>query len=158
MRLNQIDLGTMNRLVQQLCAAYGKPFGASGEAQVRAFHKVLADFSIDEVESAVNQACKTLERFPNPAKLRQMCYAGRPKRVLHHDDPSDNCRDCGTAYQWRRLPHWIQGAQDLQCDCGWRNLIRGYATEEDLDALLEAGDPHAEQETRRRAAKQQRAA
>lgn len=163
MRINQLDAVTMGRLMARLCAAYGKPFGSAAQDQVAEFHRALSkDFSCDEVEAAVDQACKTLERFPNTAKLRSLCYAARPKRTFHHDDPSDHCQQCNTAYQWRRLPHWAHGqmgnlaAHDLQCDCGWRVIVKAYATEEDLAEM--GDDPFALNELRRRAAAQQRAA
>jgi hypothetical protein len=149
----------------ELCAAYGKPFGAGAPEMVKVYHAVLSpDFSNDEVQAAVvHQACKTLERFPKPAQLRAMCYAARPKRsTIHHDDPSDACQQCGTAYQWRRLPHWahakmgVNAAHDLQCDCGWRVIVKAYATEEDLAEM--GGDPFAEDELRRRAINPRRAA
>lgn len=133
----------------ELCAAYGKPFGSGAEEMVRVYHSALEDFSTDEVEAVVRTACKTLEHFPKPARLRAMCYANRPKRTLTHDDPSDVCRDCGSAYQWRRLPHWAVGCMDLQCDCGWRIIVKGYATEDDLAAM--GDDPFALNELRRRA-------
>lgn len=151
MRLNQLDRMTMGRLMAELCAAYGKPFGAGADEMVSVYHTALSDFDTREVEAVVRHAIGSLEHFPKPAKLRAMCYAARPKRAMNHDDPSDTCRDCGSAYQWRRLPHWAVGAQDLQCDCGWRVIVRGYATEDDLAAMLGADDPFARDETRRRA-------
>ena len=157
MRADDLDMVTMTRLLGDLAAAHGKPFGAAAEKQVRVYREALADFSCAEVEAAVRHACKAFDRFPKPAQLRAMCYAARPKRTLHHDDPSDACRDCGTAYQWRRLPHWAHvemgtmAAHDLQCDCGWRAIVRAYATEEDLADM--GDDPFAENELRYRAAK-----
>lgn len=163
MRINQLDAVTMGELMADLCAAYGKPFGAAAQEQVRVYHSALADFDAGEVRAAVQQACKTLERMPHPAKLRAMCYAARPKRnVIHHEDPSDTCRECGSVYQWRRLPHWahakmgLNAAHDLQCDCGWRLIVHGYATEEDLAEM--GDDPFALNEARRRGASPRRAA
>jgi hypothetical protein len=152
-RLNQLDLLTMGRFIEELCAAHGKPFGSLAEAQIKVYHEALEDCRPDEVERAVKVACRDFKRFPKPSDLRQLIFAARPKK-FGRDEVSDldKCRNCGTGYQWRRLPHWVAGpppAEDLQCDCGWRLIVKGYATDEDL-AIMGPDDPFAANEMRRR--------
>lgn len=150
MRLNQLDAMTMGRLMGELCAAHGKPFGAAADKQVKVYHEALSDCDVDEVERAVKTACRDFKRFPKPSDLRSLIFANRPKRYgSDSTDPSDICRDCNTRYQWRRLPHWVKGVADLQCDCGWRLMVKGYATDDDL-AQMGADDPFAANEIRRR--------
>jgi hypothetical protein len=157
-RINQLDAITMARLVRELCAAHGKPFGAAAEAQVNVYYEALEDCNADEVERAVKTACRSFDRFPKPSALRALIFAGRPKRFGSDTpgDPSDTCQHCNTRYQWRRLPHWVKGdspsthAADLQCDCGWRLMVKGYATDDDL-AEMGPNDPFAANEIRRRA-------
>lgn len=151
MRTSDLDLATMMRLLGDLTAAYGKPFGAAAERQARVYYEVLRGCSCDEVEQAVRRACATLDRFPHPPRLRSLVMDARGKRP-HTPTDLDHCPNCNTAYQWRRLPHWEAGpppVQDLQCDCGWRALLRGYATGGDLATMGET-DPFATDELRRR--------
>ena len=157
MRVDALDLGTMGRLLADLAAAHGKPFGAAAERQVKVYHEALQDCSVDEVEGAVKTACREFERFPKPKALRMLVMSRRPpKRTLSHD-PGDQCPACGTGYQWRRLAHWVQGGQRLECDCAWRKIVRGYASDDDL-AAMGPGDPFGAEEARRRAHVQRGAA
>jgi len=150
MRVDALDIGTMGRLLADLAAAHGKPFGAAAERQVKVYHEALADCSVDEVEAAVKTACREFERFPKPKALRMLVMSRRPpKRTTVHDD-LDRCPGCGTGYQWRRLAHWVQGAYRLECDCSWRKIVRGYASDDDLTAMG-SSDPFAADEMRRRA-------
>ncbi len=150
MRVDTLDMGTMLRLLGDLAAAHGKPFGAAAERQAKVYHDALADCSVDEVEAAVKTACREFERFPKPKALRMLVMSRRPPKRTTAHDPGDACPVCGTGYQWRRLAHWVQGAHRLECDCAWRKIVRGYATDEDLEALGRH-DPFAADELRRRA-------
>lgn len=159
MRLNALDLGTMAKLLTDLAAAHGKTFGSQAERQVAVYHEALRDCSVEEVTTAVKTACRDFDRFPKPKHLRALIMAHRPPRRFAEQD-FDRCPQCQTAYQWRRLPHWVKGpppAESLECDCGWRMMVRGYATEDDLDQMG-PDDPFAADEMRRRAAIQRAAA
>lgn len=148
MRLNGLDLGTMGKLLRELAAAHGKPFGSQAETQIEVYHTALQDCTVEEVTAAVRTACRDFDRFPKPKHLRAIVMATRPPRRFAEQD-FEHCQGCRTAYQWRRLPHWVQGAQSLECDCAWRMMVRAYATDDDL-ATMGPDDPFAANEARRR--------
>jgi hypothetical protein len=63
----------MGDLLGDLCAAFGKPFGASARRMVDVYLRAVGDYPGAAVEWAVAAASREGDKFPRPNKLRELC-------------------------------------------------------------------------------------
>lgn len=87
--------------LEELCAAFGRPFGASESAMVGAWRRALNDLEPDELRYAVARLAKESDRFPVPKKVREVGFQLRTQRRLdakaqavHNDEPIPFCPRC----------------------------------------------------------------
>lgn len=65
----------------ELCAAFGRPFGADDTVMVQAWRRALHDCEPDEVREAVLFLAKDGTRFPPPKLVRDRAFSIRRRRL-----------------------------------------------------------------------------
>lgn len=102
--------------LEELCAAFGRPFGASESAMVGAWRRALNDLEPDELRYAVARLAKESDKFPVPKRVREVGFHLRAQRLLaaraqqrteHPDAPIPFCSRCNASTlitdPWGRL-------------------------------------------------------
>lgn len=109
--------------IARLCDVWGKPFAADNtrsRRMVSEYHKALDGVAPGELEGAVDLAIREGDRWPMPAKLRQLAMQWRATHRQAHGSPDgrrDVCLACRTEYFYAGFETADGVAPRLRCGC-----------------------------------------
>ncbi len=99
-----LTLDDVGRLVQKICNAYGRPFGANAQGLITIWYDHLMEFPAGAVREAVDAWIAKEPRFPTVAGLRTLARARAPKPDAQRQGAPDlgyTCPDCRTPETYR---------------------------------------------------------